>query len=275
VRYVGKPGIASLAMSAVDGALWDLKARLLGLPLVTLLGEVRDRVDVYASGGFTSYSLERLCAQLAGWAEDGMKRVMMKVGRDPAADLARVRAARQAIGEGVELFVDAGGAYTRKQAIQQAARFAELGVSWFEQPVTEDDLEGLRFVRDRVPMDVAPGEHGTTLARFREILEAGAVDVLQADRSRCGGITGFTKVGSLCDARSLRLSSCSAPALHLHACCAVPAVCHMEYFYDHARIERMLFDGALEPKGGMLSPDRTRPGFGIELKRKNAARYAA
>jgi L-alanine-DL-glutamate epimerase-like enolase superfamily enzyme len=277
VRNLGRPGIASMAVAAVDSALWDLKARLLGVSVVTLLGAVRREVPVYGSGGFTSYSVEELRRQLGGWVADGISRVKMKVGRDAAQDAQRVRAAREAIGSTAELFVDANGAYTRKQALAQANRFAESDVSWFEEPVPSDDLEGLRLLRDRGPagMAMTAGEYGYDLPYFRRMLDAGAVDILQADATRCGGITGFVRVAALCEAAGIPLSAHTAPSLHAHVCCALAPVIHVEYFVDHARIEDMLFDGALTPRGGSLQPDRSRPGFGLELKRSEAARYAA
>jgi L-alanine-DL-glutamate epimerase-like enolase superfamily enzyme len=276
IRNLGRPGVASMAISAVDAALWDLKARLLGLPLVTLLGAARERVPLYGSGGFTSYPEARLGAQLAGWAERDFTRVKMKIGRDAKADLSRVRLARSAIGPSVELFVDANGAYGRKQALAQAEAFADSGVTWFEEPVSSDDLDGLHVLRDRAPagMDITAGEYGYDLFYFRRMLDAGAVDVLQADASRCGGITGFLQVAALCDAHCVRLSGHCAPALHAHVACSALAVCHLEYFHDHARIERMFFDGALEPRRGALEPDRSRPGMGLTLKRSDAARFA-
>ena len=275
VRNLGRPGIASTAIAAVDSALWDLKARLLGLPLLTLLGAVRGAIPVYGSGGFTSYSLDRLREQLCGWSAEGISRVKMKVGRDPAADLQRVRVARGAIKETDELFVDANGAFSRKQALAFAAAVADLGVTWFEEPVSSDDLEGLRLLRDRAPagMAIAAGEYGYDLFYFRRMLDAGAVDVLQADATRCAGITEFLRVGALCAARPVPLSAHTAPSLHAHPCCALAAAVHVEYFHDHARIERLLFDGALVPRGGALVPDRSRPGLGLEFKRADTARF--
>ncbi len=276
IRNLGRPGLVSCAIAAVDIALWDLKARLLGLPLVRLLGAVRDRVPVYGSGGFTSYSLARLQRQLGEWAQAGLARVKMKIGREPERDLDRVAAAREAIGRDTELFVDANGAYTRKEALGFADAFAEYGVSWFEEPVSSDDLRGLRLLRDRAPagMDVAAGEYGYDTFYFRRMLGAGAVDVLQADVTRCAGITGLLRVGALCEAHPLPLSTHTAPALHLPVACALHRVVHMEWFYDHVRIERLLFDGAPEPRAGTLAPDLSRPGLGLELRATDAARYA-
>ncbi len=276
IRNMGRPGISSMAVAAVDGALWDLKARLLDLPLVTLLGSVRDSVPVYGSGGFTSYPVSRLQEQLSGWVGQGISMVKMKIGRDPEADPDRVRAAREAIGAGVELFVDANGAYTRKQALAQARAFRPSVVSWFEEPVSSDDLEGLRLVRDRAPvgMNISAGEYGYDLPYFRRMIDAGAVDVLQADATRCAGISGFLRVAALCEAACLPLSSHTAPSLHLPACCAAAPVVHMEYFHDHVRVEQMLFEGVVTPVEGKLRPDLSRPGLGLELKRADAAKYA-
>jgi len=275
VRNLGRPGIVSTAISAVDVALWDLKARLLGLPLATLLGPAREAAPVYGSGGFTSYPIERLREQLAGWVAAGIPRVKMKIGARPDEDLARVRAAREAIGPNAELFVDANGAYARKQALAMAERFAELGVSWFEEPVSSDDLEGLRLLRDRAPagMEIAAGEYGFDSFYFRRMLDAGAVDVLQADASRCGGITGFLRAAALCQAHGLPLSAHCAPSLHAAVACSAPNLRHVEYFHDHERIEHMLFEGAPRPVDGALRPDPTRPGLGLEFKREDAARF--
>jgi L-alanine-DL-glutamate epimerase-like enolase superfamily enzyme len=276
-RNLGRPGIVSMAISAVDSALWDLKARLLGLPLVTLLGPVREGIPIYGSGGFTSYTEKQLEEQLSAWVKAGIPRVKMKIGRDPQADPERVRAARRAIGTGPELLVDANGAYTRKQALAQAEIFAGSGVVWFEEPVSSDDLEGLRLMRDRVPapMEIAAGEYGYNTDYFRRMLEAGAVDVLQADATRCGGITGFLECAALCTAHHLSLSAHTAPLLHTHVCCSATPVRHLEYFHDHVRIERLFFDGVPEPVKGELQPDLSRPGMGMELKKKDVERFAA
>jgi L-alanine-DL-glutamate epimerase-like enolase superfamily enzyme len=277
-RNLGRPGIASMAIAAVDLALWDLKARALGLPLCKLLGMARDRVPVYGSGGFTAYSLARLAEQLGGWVEQGIPRVKMKVGSSPDEDPRRVMRAREAIGPEAELFVDANGAYSRKQALELAERFgAQAGVSWFEEPVSSDDLDGLRLLRDRAPaaMPIAAGEYGYDAVYFKRMLDAGAVDVLQADVTRCGGMTELLRVDALCRAHNLPLSLHCGPAIHLHPASALENFVHLEYFHDHVRIEHMLFDGVVEPVEGALAPDLDRPGNGLDLKRGEAERYAA
>jgi len=276
IRNLGRPGIASMAISAVDTALWDLKARLLDVPLVTLLGARRPSATLYGSGGFTSYSIGRLVEQLGQWASAGFARVKMKVGRDPGRDAERVHAARQAIGESVDLFVDANGAYDRKLALAMADRFARDRVVWFEEPVSSDDLHGLRLLRDRAPADmvIAAGEYGYDSFYFRRMLDAGAVDILQADGTRCGGITGLLQVDALCESHGIGLSLHCAPQLHAHVACALGRFVNLEYFYDHQRIERMIFDGVLVPEKGELLLDPSAPGAGVELKRKDLERWA-
>ena len=274
IRNAGRPGVGAMAISAVDIALWDLKARLLGVALADALPRIYAAVPVYGSGGFTSYSNERLRGQLGGWASEGIACVKMKVGREPQEDPERLRIAREAIGEDVGLFVDANGAYTRKQALLWAQRFAEEGISYLEEPVSSEDREGLRLLRDRGPggLSIAAGEYEWTLHELADL--AGCVDILQADVTRCGGITNLLRVDGICKGRQIPFSAHCAPAVSAHACCAMETLSHLEYFHDHVRLEGMLFDGVLSPEGGELRPDGSRPGLGLELKRADAERYA-
>jgi L-alanine-DL-glutamate epimerase-like enolase superfamily enzyme len=274
VRNIGRPGVASCAISALDIALWDLKAKHLNVALATLLGPVRGRVPVYGSGGFTSYNEAKLKEQLGGWADQGCRWVKMKIGREPDRDLARVKAAKGAIGDS-RLFVDANGAYTRKQALGFADAFSQYDVGWFEEPVSSDDLQGLRVLRDRAPggMDIAAGEYGFTPYYFRTMLQAGAVDVLQADATRCGGITGFLRAAALCDGFEIPLSSHCAPSIHLAPAMAAPRLQHMEWFHDHVRIEQMLLDGAPTLNNGCIAPDLARPGHGLVLREADARKF--
>jgi L-alanine-DL-glutamate epimerase-like enolase superfamily enzyme len=275
-RNLGRPGISSMAISGIDNALWDLKARLLDLPLVKLLGAARGALPIYGSGGFTSYTNEQLRKQLGGWVDQGIPRVKMKIGREPDRDVERVVAARDAIGDDAQLFVDANGAYSRKQALELAYAFSDLNVSWFEEPVSSDDLEGLRLIRDDGPpgMDIAAGEYGYDENYFHRMLDAGAVDVLQADTTRCAGITGFVMADTLCQAAHVPLSSHCGPSMHVHVGCTAKKMRHAEYFHDHVRIENMLLDGVVQPVEGALHPDLSRPGHGLELKRVDAEKYA-
>jgi L-alanine-DL-glutamate epimerase-like enolase superfamily enzyme len=274
LRNAGYPGVGACAVSALDVALWDLKAKLLGVPLVSLLGAVHDEVPVYGSGGFCTYSDGELGDQLAGWVADGIPRVKMKIGRDPERDPVRVRRARDAIGDEAELYMDANGALTVKEALGRAFEYSAFGVGWFEEPVSSLDRDGLRLLRERAPagMEIAAGEYAYTPADFRDLV--GAVDCLQADVTRCGGITGFLQAGTLGAAFERDLSSHGSPTLSAHALSAVPKLRHLEWFHDHVRIERLFFDGFLEPERGAVRPDRSRPGLGVELKRSDASRYA-
>ncbi|HWG76051.1 MAG TPA: enolase C-terminal domain-like protein [Steroidobacteraceae bacterium] len=278
VRNLGRGGIAGTAISAVDVALWDLKGQLLERSLADLLGCYREQVPIYGSGGFTSYTERELTQQLADWVEDtGCRWVKMKIGTQPGQDPARVAAARAAIGDSAGLFVDANGAYSLRQALQLGTRFAaEQQVSWFEEPVSSDDLHGLAQIRARAPegMDIAAGEYGYTPQYFQRMLEAAAVDVLQADATRCGGVTGFLQAAALCEGHQVQLSAHCAPSLHCTLGCAAPRFRHIEWFHDHVRIEQMLLDGAPTPQRGVLSPDRARPGLGLTLRASDAARYA-
>lgn len=276
-RNAGRPGAVSAAIAAVDIALWDLKAKLLDVPLCRLLGRSHDSVPVYGSGGFTSLTDKELAAQLGSWVhDDGIPRVKMKIGTawgsDPARDLRRVALAREAVGGATELYVDANGGYNRKQAVRVGARLSELAVSWFEEPVSSDDLAGLAEVRSLVDAEVAAGEYGYDLAYFARM--APVVDVLQADVTRCGGITEWLRVAAAAAGAGLDISGHCAPALHLHAASAVANLRHVEWFADHVRGDGLLFEGIATPVAGRMAPDLSRPGLGVELKRSDAERFA-
>jgi L-alanine-DL-glutamate epimerase-like enolase superfamily enzyme len=277
IRNTGRPGVASMAIAAMDTALWDLKARLLELPLAVLLGRVRDSVPLYGSGGFTTYTEGRLREQLSDWRARGFERVKIKIGQDDGTrvdrDLRRVEFARDVIGDRVELFVDANGGYGGKQAVRVARGLGDYDVRWFEEPVSSDDLAGLRTVREAVSIDVAAGEYGYDLPYFQAMCEARAVDVLQVDVSRCAGITEWMRAAAVAAAHGLDVSGHCAQSLHAHPACAVPNLRHLEYFHDHARVDRLLFDGVLEPDGGVLRPDLSRHGAGLDLKRADARRF--
>ncbi len=274
-RNWGRPGLVCSAISAIDICLWDLKARLLQRPLIQILGRMRNEVAAYGSGGFTSYTEKKLVDQLTGWAAEGLRAVKMKIGRDMQADIERVTAVQKALEGRAELYVDANGAYTRKQALYQSDRFGDLGVTWFEEPVTSDDRIGLHLMVEHAPpiMNIAAGEYCYVLDDARLLIEAQAVDVLQSDVTRCGGVTNFVKIGNVCETYHLPFSAHTSPSVHATLCCALVPAMNVEYFYDHSRIEQMIFDGAIHPENGNLKPDSSRPGFGLELKRADAQPY--
>lgn len=273
VRNAGRPGLAACAISAVDIALWDLRGKRCSRPLFRLLPTHRRSVPIYGSGGFTTYSCQEVIDQLAGWVDQGIPRVKMKIGLGIQADVERILAVREAIGPDVELMVDANGKYAAKEAITLAQQVADA-TTYFEEPVPSDALSEMALVRRSIPQDVAAGEYGYDPWCFRDILQAQAVDVLQADATRCLGITGFLVAGHAAYASQVRFSSHTAPSIHAHAGCGVPQLSHVEYFHDHARVEAMLFDGAPRALGDRLAPDPDRPGLGLELK-SEAERYRA
>jgi L-alanine-DL-glutamate epimerase-like enolase superfamily enzyme len=275
IRNDGHCGLAYMALSAVDIALWDLKAKILDVPLSVLLGPLRNKALIYGSGGFTSYSDERLEKQLGGWANEGLTAVKMKIGRHPNKDTHRIKTARNAIGKKTGLFIDANGAFTVKQALGMAEKFKKYDISWFEEPVSSDDPEGLKFIREHLPagINIAAGEYGFAPGYFLNMLQKGAVDVLQADATRCGGISGFIKAGNLCGAFQIPFSFHCAPSIHLHASLCLDNFYIGEYFHDHVRIEELFFDGTIKPKHGYLMPDLSMPGLGLVFKRQDAEKY--
>jgi L-alanine-DL-glutamate epimerase-like enolase superfamily enzyme len=277
LRNAGQTGVGAMAISALDIALHDLRARLLDVPLMAELGAVRDHVPIYGSGGFTSYGPEHVAEQLDGWVQQGIPRVKIKVGREPDQDPARLDAARAAIGSRVELMVDANGAYYPDTALAWAERLAaEWGVTWFEEPVTQDDPVGLRWVRERAPtrLAIASGEYSWNRYDIARLLDAGSVDVAQADVTRCCGLTELARIDVLCAGACRPLSLHCAPGISAHAGCALTQLRHLEYFHDHVRIESMLFDGVLSPSGGTLRPDPGCSGHGLNLRLADAEQYA-
>ncbi|MDQ6901230.1 MAG: mandelate racemase, partial [Candidatus Dormibacteraeota bacterium] len=171
-----------------------------------------------------------------------------------------------------ELFIDANGAYAAKEAIALAER-VELETTYFEEPVSSDQLDQLALVRGSIRQQVAAGEYGYDPWYFRRLLEAGAVDIMQADATRCLGITGFLIAADLAYGFGLPFSAHTSPSIHAHAGCGAPQLSHIEYFWDHVRLEGMLFDGVLKPEAGELRPDPSRPGLGLELRATDAERY--
>jgi L-alanine-DL-glutamate epimerase-like enolase superfamily enzyme len=278
VRNSTRAGVAGYAISAVDVALWDLKARLLDMSLVDLFGSARTGVPVYGSGGFTTYSDDETTAQLTDWVERrGIPRVKIKIGEDrgtrQARDLHRIHLSREVIGSHCELYVDANGGYSAKQAVRVMHAAEVDHVTWFEEPVSSDDLVGLREVRRRVDADVAAGEYGTDVSYVERMCAAGAVDCVQVDATRVGGYTEWLRCAAVAAAHHLQVSGHCAPQLHAHVAAATPNLRHLEWFHDHVRIEDMLFDGTLSPDSGTLTPDRGRPGHGLSLNTTAVATY--
>lgn len=276
IRNLGRPGLVSCAMSAVDTALWDAAARLLNLPLSRLLGQVRDQVNVYGSGGFTTQTPEQLTGQLRGWVSDqAMGQVKIKIGESWGSnvqrDRDRVRLTRESVGDDVEVYVDANGGYSVGQAKRVARWLADYGVSWFEEPVSSDNLEGLSRLRNWCEADIAAGEYGYDLFYFARM--APAVDCLQIDVTRCGGFTAWFRAAAVAEAAGVEVSAHCAPNLSVHVGVATQNFRHIEWFADHDRIEGELLDGCLDPYGGFAAPSAEAAGHGCSLRRETAATY--
>lgn len=276
VRNDGWQGVAAMAVSALDIALWDLKAKLLEVPLAQMFGQAASSVMVYGSGGFTTYTDEQLKEQLGGWVAQGIRAVKIKVGANAGVERHRISVVRDAVGD-AELFIDANGACSSAQEALRLAEIAgECGVGWFEEPVSSDRLDELRWMRERAPvgMEIAAGEYGYDPYYFERMLQAKAVDVLQIDATRCHGFTGFLNAAAIASGFGVPLSAHCAPALHMHVAGAVSGFRHIEYFHDHARIESLLLEGCIAPKHGCLAPDLSRAGMGYVFKRKDAEQFA-
>lgn len=277
VRNAGRPGIASHVIAAVDIALWDLKSKLLGQSLPVMFGAGAIPLHIYGSGGFTSYSDRTTISQFSDWADQlGCTRFKMKVGADPRRDPQRVRAVRDALPD-AELMIDANGACNPRAALALADQISEFGVTWFEEPVSSDDLEGLRLVRQRAPagMDIAASEYAYDPYYVARMIDAGSVDAIQLDATRICGFSGLLMAAAIAEAHHIPVSAHTAPSLHAAVCGSVAGFRHIEWFHDHARIEQMLFEGSPEPSNGVIAPDLSRPGHGLVLKAREAERFAA
>ena len=266
-RNLGTKGLVMQAISAVDIALWDLKARSRDVPLAALLGAVREDVPVYGSGGFTTLSREQLSEQIAGWRSAGCRAMKIKIGEAWGSrierDLARVRQLRDEAGAGARLMVDANGGYTVGQARRVGAELDRLGVTWFEEPVSSDDLAGLAAVRAAVRCDVTAGEYAADSYDAEAL--CGVVDCLQLDATRCGGYTGFLRGAAVAAAHNLQVSAHCAPALHTPVAAATPNLRHVEWFADHARLEPLLVEGVPAVRDGAMKPNPTA-GHGLVLR---------
>jgi len=275
-RNAPTPGLVSYAIAAVDVALWDLKARLLDMPVTRLLGTARREVPLYGSGGFTSLTDRQLDAQLIGWLSDGQRAVKIKIGEDRgghvARDLRRIRQARETIGPDVALMVDANGGYQTKQATQVAESIADADVTWFEEPVSSDRLADLALLRGLIRAEITAGEYGTSLDYFTRMCAAGAVDCLQIDATRCGGWTGMLAAAVVADAHGLQVSSHCGPHVHAPVALAIPNFRHAEYFADHVRADHLLFDGLPTLHRGRLVVDSAISGHGVTVATR-ADRY--
>jgi L-alanine-DL-glutamate epimerase-like enolase superfamily enzyme len=278
VRGIGRKGLAFCALSGVDIALWDLKAKAFGVPLYKLLGPYTDRVPIYGSGGWTHFTEDELVREQTGYVERGIPRVKMKVakdfGRAEAEDLRRLAAVRKAVGDDVEIYVDANNGYYAKQAIAMSRRFEQFDVRWFEEPVLADDVQGLAEISRATTIPVATGEHEYTKYGFKDLISRGGADIVQPDVGRVGGITEWLKVAHLAHAYNLPVAPHAVQLVHLHLACATPNLKVVEYLGYAEEGDRLWYTEFPEPIDGMWSPYPDRPGLGLELDPDAVRRYA-
>ena len=278
VRGYGRKGLAFCALSAVDIGLWDLKAKALSLPLYKLLGAYTDSVPIYGSGGWTNFTEQELIEEMTGHVEQGISRVKMKVAKDfgksEREDLQRLSAVRRAVGDDVAIYIDANNGYYPKQAIYMAKEFEQYQVGWFEEPVLADDIEGLTQICDAINIPVATGEHEYTKYGFRDLIGRNAVDIVQPDVSRVGGVTEWMKVAHIAHAFNLPVAPHAVQLVHLHLACATPNLKVVEYMNVSLQGDRVWYKEFPQQQDGMWSPFRDRPGLGLELNPEAVVRYS-
>jgi L-alanine-DL-glutamate epimerase-like enolase superfamily enzyme len=278
VRGFGRKGVAFSAISSIDIALWDLKAKFFGVPLFMLLGPFTATVPIYGSGGWTSFTEDELVREQVGYVERGIPRIKMKVakdfGRAEEEDLRRLAAVRKAVGDDVEIYVDANNGFYAKQAIGFARRMADYDVRWFEEPVLADDIAGLAAIARAIDIPVATGEHEYTKYGFKALLEAGGADIVQPDVGRVGGVTEWMKVAHLAHAYNLPVAPHAVQLVHLHLACCTPNLKVVEYLGVSEETDRIFYTEFPEPKNGMWSPYPDRPGLGLELDPRAVERYS-
>jgi L-alanine-DL-glutamate epimerase-like enolase superfamily enzyme len=250
-----------MALSAIDVALWDLHAQLLGIPLHLLLGLPAADHAVYAAGGSRSLSRDGLVAEANRFKADGYRGYKMRIGSDDwRADVERVAAVRETLGREIELMVDANQAWDAGTAIQVAEALEPLDIAWFEEPVDAESMTAMAAVRARSPIPVAAGETVYGSSPFHRLVEEGCLDVLQPDLMRCGGLTGFLEIADLAKRVGLRL----APHLftqvspHILARSDAGQVEHLDGWFDG------FFAGEPLPEDGVVHPG-SDPGLGISI----------
>ena len=279
VRGVGRKGLAFCAISAVDVALWDLKAKFFEVPLYQLLGPYTEVVPIYGSGGWTHFNLDELLAEQSGYVERGMKSVKMKVGKDfgqsEQEDIQRLAAIREAVGDDIEILIDANNGYYAKQAIRMAKAFEPYRVGWFEEPVLADDIEGLAAVARAIDIPVATGEHEYTKYGFKDLIARGGADIVQPDVGRVGGITEWLKVAHLAHAFNLPVAPHAYQLVHLHLACATPNLRIVEYLGAVEAADKIFYTEFPQPDpDGMWAPYPDKPGLGLELDPTAVKKYS-
>jgi len=267
-KLVGRRGLTTRAIAGIDIALWDLRAKVAGMPLYKMLGGYRNRMPTYVAGGYyeEGKGLKELQQEMLDNVEMGAKAVKMKIGAVPIReDVERVKAVREAIGPDVSLLVDANCAYRSYEAVQIARRMEEYDIFWFEEPVAPDDYEGHKRLADMTAIPIATGENEYTRYGFRDLIATGAVPILNADAKVLGGVTEFMKVAALAQAHDLRIAPHGSQDIHIHLVSAISNGLILEYYRDstdpmHGKI---LKETLRLNDDGTVSPTES-PGIGVD-----------
>lgn len=261
-HYVGRGGPASFAISAIDVALWDVKATAAGEPLWRFLGGHSPKVKVYAGGIDLDMPLEELREQTAENLEAGFRAIKMKVGRERLGeDIERVAAIREQLGPDIPLMVDANMKWRVDESICASHALADYGVYWLEEPTIPDDVAGHVRIEKEGSLPVAAGENLHTIYEFQKMIAAGAVSFPEPDLSNCGGITAWMKIAHLAEAHNLPVTTHGIHDLHVSLLAAVPNASYLE---AHGFGLERFIEQPLQINDGFTSPSE-RPGHGVKF----------
>ncbi len=264
--------ITSLALAAIDTALWDWRCRRDGQPLWLAAGGAKSRIPVYTTeGGWLHLPVETLVSETLAAKAAGFKGAKLKVGKPHVSeDVARLRAVRDAVGDGFELMVDANQCFTLSEALRRAPRYAALGIGWFEEPLPADDLAGHVALAAASAVPIAVGESLYSPGQFADMIRAGAASIIQVDVARVGGITPWLKVAHLAEACNLMVAPHFLMELHVSLCGAVPAAQWVEYI---PQLDTIATSRLAIADGHALVPNS--PGLGIEWRWEEIERRAS
>lgn len=276
MRGVGRKGLVLCALSIIDIALWDIKGKAMDMPLYRLLGGNRTSVPVYASGGWTSYSEHELLEEVDRFKDLGYTKIKMKVGVDfgqsPKTDIRRIRAVRNHLGDDIDLMIDANNAWDASTAIKVAYALSDCNLFFFEEPVIADDIPGLATVKSKITIPVATGEQEYTKYGARDLILGGAVDILQMDVTKCGGITEWLKIAAIAQAWNIPFAPHAMHYAHMHLVAAAPNGLMLENLFMHQKVNDLLLVDPPVPKNGYLKiPDK--PGCGIDINEEHLRTY--
>lgn len=273
----GRRGMETRAQSSLDIALWDIKAKVAGLPLSTMIGGFTDTLSIYCAGGYYApgKGLKELAKEMEGYVRYGAKAVKMKVGALPMAeDAERVRVVRDAVGSDIKVMIDANCAYRAYEAIQFARMVEPHDVFWFEEPVQPDDIEGYARIAQTTSIPIVGGENEYTRFGFREFIHGSGTPIVQADGGNCGGVTEFMKIASYADTHGRVIAPHGEQQIHVHLLSAIPNGLYLEFYpeeYDHFRVMKYQTGLTLNKDGTVSVP--TTAGAGLEWNDKAMAKY--